>query len=146
MPKPLIIVLSIVVVTLAGLATWWFLTAQSNEPAKTTGSSTSTTKTPPPVSTAEEPVTGVLIVFTDSGFERQNYTVPAGQTVTIKNESSMVVELSSDEHPTHTDNPELNMGAIEPGEQNTITPQRTGEWGVHNHKQPEFTTTLTVTQ
>jgi hypothetical protein len=144
MPKPLIIVLSVVIIALGGLGTWWFLSAQPNEPAETTGSSTSTTQTPPPASTAEEPVTGVLIVFTDSGFERQNYTVPSGETVTVKNESSMVVEFSSDEHPTHTDNPELNMDALQPGQQDTFTPTRTGEWGIHDHEHPEFTTTLTV--
>lgn len=142
MPKPLIAIIAVVIIVLGGLGTWWFLTAQP------TGAPEDPASTPPtsqsPASTAEEITTGIIIVFTDDGFERPDYTVPAGETVTVKNESSMVVEFTSDEHPTHTDNPELNMGVLQPGQQSTITPQRAGEWGIHDHEHPEFTATLTV--
>ena len=118
-----------------------------SQPAQTTETETSTSTTPEaqqPATTTDE-VAGITIVFTDDGFEQQSYTVAAGQTVTVKNQSSIEVEFSSDEHPTHTDNPELNMDVLDPGEQGTFTPDRAGEWGIHDHEHPEFTTTLTVT-
>lgn len=123
-----------VVVVLVTLGTWWFLTAQTNQPLENSNNQISTPS-----------ANGITIVFTDNGFQQQNYSVAAGQTVTVKNESSIVVQFSSDEHPTHTDNPELNMNELQPGEQDIIAPDTAGKWGIHDHEHPEFTTTLIVT-
>lgn len=146
MPKPLTAIITIVVIILVGAGAWWFLAAQPAQP-ETTETKTSTSTTPDtqqPATTTDE-IAGITIVFTDDGFEQQNYTVAAGQTVTVKNESSIEVEFSSDDHPTHRDNPELNMDVLSPGEQDTFTPDRAGDWGIHDHEHPEFTTTLTIT-
>lgn len=134
MYKVLIIIAIIVVVVGSG---WWFLTAQPGQQNKTTSSSSQSSST--------DKSGGITIVFTDDGFEQQNYTVGAGQTVTVKNESSLEVQFSSDEHPTHTDNPELNMDILTLGEQGSFIPERTGDWGIHDHEHPEFITTLIVT-
>jgi plastocyanin len=100
-----------------------------------------------PSQNTQPSVEGIAIVFTDKGFEKSSYTVKAGQTVTVKNQSSSLqVQFSSDDHPTHTKNPELNMDILSPGEEDTITPQHVGSWGIHDHQHPEFTTTLVVTQ
>jgi hypothetical protein len=139
-PKPLVAVITIVIIILVGLGAWWFLTAQ---PAK--NSTTASSQTTSENQTSAPSTDGITIVFTNNGFEQQNYAVAAGQTVTVKNESSIELEFSSDEHPTHTDNPELNMEILQPGKQTTFTPTEAGTWGIHDHEHPEFTTTLTVT-
>jgi len=143
-PKPLIAVITVVVVIFMGLGAWLFLSAQPAQPTQTTSSTSTPPATQEPAPTAEES-NGATIVFTDNGFAQQNYSVAAGQAVTVKNESSIAVEFSSDEHPTHRDNPELNMNALQPGQQESFTPSRTGEWGVHDHIHPQFTTMLAVT-
>jgi len=142
--KSLTAVITIITVILIGIGTWWFLSAQPTQPAQTTSSTLAPPETQEPATSAEES-NGTTIVFTDNGFEQQNYYVAAGQNVTVKNESSIAVEFSSDEHPTHRDNPELNMNALQPGQQESFTPSRSGEWGIHDHLQPQFTTALTVT-
>lgn len=144
MPKPLVAIITIFVIVLVGAGAWWFLTAQPTQTTETRTSTSTTPETQQPAPATNE-IAGITIVFTDDGFEQQNYTVAAGQTVTVKNESSITVEFSSDDHPTHRDNPELNMDALDPGEQGSFTPDRAGKWGIHDHEHPEFTTTLTIT-
>ena len=142
MPKPLAITLSLLaVVAVAGL-TWWFLTAQqAGAPA-----TTDTAVNQPSNSTdTGRQAAAMEIIFTDRGFQRPSYVMRAGQTVTIRNDSSMAFQFSSDEHPAHTDNPELNLRLLQPGQQATLTPKVTGTWGVHDHEHPEFTSTLAVT-
>ncbi len=145
MSKRLLTIIIIVIVALAGVGTWWFLTSQSPEESTTSESQTSTTsETQEPAPVANNSA-GIMILFTNDGFDKQNYSVAKGKTVTVENDSTLVLQFSSDEHPTHTNNPELNMEAIQPGQQRTFTPERTGEWGIHDHEHPEFTTKLTVT-
>lgn len=145
MPKPLITIIVIVIIALTGFGTWWFVTSQPAQQSTTSENSTTTPETSQTTPTTDTSA-GITIVFTSNGFEKQNYSVAKGQTVAVKNNSNIVVEFSSDEHPTHTDNPELNMDVLQPGQQGTFTPERTGTWGIHDHEHPEFTTTLTVTE
>lgn len=119
-------------------------TSEAENSEDATNSSQSPAQTPAENESSES-ASGITIVFTDNGFEQTTYTVAAGQTVTVKNNSSMSVQFSSDDHPIHTDNPELNMSDLGPGEEASITPQNAGSWGIHDHDHPEFTTTLTVT-
>ena len=146
MTKPVAITLTIVVIVLilVGLGAWWYLAAQpAAAPAPISQTQTTQTQDEATPETTEE---GITIVFTDDGFEEDSYTVKAGQTVTVKNNSSVEVEFSSDEHPTHTDNPELNMEDLQPGQEQTFTPNNPGTWGIHDHKHAQFTTSLTVTE
>jgi plastocyanin len=85
-----------------------------------------------------------VIRFTDSGFDRASYTSKAGESVTVKNESSMDLEFSSDDHPTHREHAELNMKTLAPGESGTVTPATTGVFKFHDHIHDEYTGTLTV--
>lgn len=95
--------------------------------------------------TSESPLNSITIVFTDSGFERSSYSARKGQTVTVKNQSSSELEFASDEHPTHRQQPELNIAATAPGESTTFTPTKTGAWGFHDHIRSQFTGELIVT-
>lgn len=73
------------------------------------------------------------IVYSDDGFSPARPSVPVGAALVIRNESSINLQFSSDPHPAHTDNSELNAPIIEPGESVTITVNEPGQWGFHNH-------------
>lgn len=89
---------------------------------------------------------GATIVFTDDGFTPKDYTVRANQTVKVKNDSSMQLQFSSDDHPTHTQQSELNLSVLQPGEEASFTPTRVGNWGFHDHINDQYTGSLTVTE
>jgi plastocyanin len=84
------------------------------------------------------------ITYTNEGFNRQSLTVKAGTTVTITNNSSRVLQFNSDPHPEHTDNSELNIGNINPGQSKSLTVSKTGSHGFHNHANDDHTGTLIV--
>src|SRR5688572_17412407 len=85
-----------------------------------------------------------IITYKSSGFSPAETTVAAGGSVTFVNESDAEIEPASDPHPTHTNNPELNAGDIEPGQSKTVTVSTTGTWGFHNHYKTEHKGTITV--
>ncbi len=47
-------------------------------------------------------------------------------------------------HPIHTDDPDLNVGTVKPGESMTFTVTKTGEYGYHNHLNPSDKGRITV--
>lgn len=85
-----------------------------------------------------------VVTFTDDGFEKQEYTVKAGKSLVIKNESSQPMQFSSDDHPTHMLNGELNATEISPGETTKLTPLTPGTYGIHDHVRSQFTTVVEV--
>lgn len=86
----------------------------------------------------------VVIVFNNDGFAQRSYTVKKGQTVTVKNDSTMSLQFSSDDHPAHRDNTELNMTTLAAGQSGVFTPNKIGTWGFHDHINSQFTGTLVV--
>lgn len=105
--------------------------SDGNSSGQTANSSTDTTS-------------GTVITFTDDGFDKAEYTSKAGQAVTVKNASSMNLQFSSDDHPTHRDHPELNEGVLAPGESAKFTPKGAGTYGFHDHLHDQYTGVLTV--
>lgn len=73
------------------------------------------------------------ITYEDTGFAPSVLTVRSGETVVVKNASASYMQFQSHPHPVHTDNTELNVGTVAPGESKTFTPTKTGTWGYHNH-------------
>ncbi len=132
------VLITVAVVILAALVLVFGLSSKTNSPAPD-----STQSQTEPTDQSEAP-TDITITYTDSGFAEQAYTVATGGTVTVTNDSSQVLEFSSDDHPVHTDNPELNMEALQPGETGQFTPSQTGEWGFHNHLVSSHSGQLTV--
>jgi len=95
--------------------------------------------------TTEKAVVGsTVITFTDEGFDKSTYTSKDGEAVTVKNESSMDLQFSSDDHPTHLEHQELNMDILGPGESGTFTPAGTGTYKFHDHINDQFGGTLVV--
>lgn len=114
-------------------------TTTSNTPVSSTPSSS-----PSPTAKTTDNNAAATITYTNSGFNPSTLTVKAGTTVTIKNDSSNELVFDSDPHPVHTDDPELNIGAIDPGQSKTFTPTVTGTHGYHNHQNSSDTGTLVV--
>jgi len=99
-------------------------------------SSTTTDNSP----TAAE---ATVITYSNSGFTPNTITIKAGDPVTVKNESSRTLDFASDDHPTHKNNSELNVGDIESGKSATFT-MKAGTWGYHNHLNASDTGTIIV--
>lgn len=92
---------------------------------------------------ADEEV-AATINYTSSGFSPNSVTVTAGGVVRIVNQTDDEIEPSSNPHPDHNDNPELNFGDIEPGASKTATITKTGTWGYHNHYHADHKATIIV--
>jgi hypothetical protein len=76
------------------------------------------------------------MTYTTSGFSPATVTVKAGSQFTVKNTSSSPIQVDSNPHPVHTDNPQLNIGVINPGASASVVLTKTGTWGIHNHLDP----------
>lgn len=99
--------------------------------------------TPAPTSGQNESIT---IRFTDQGFEPQTISVKRGTTIVVKNDSSRDVQFSSDDHPTHLENREMNLATLEPGESDSFFANTAGSWGFHDHLDESNTGKLEVTE
>jgi plastocyanin len=144
MGKTAVIAVVVIILAVAGGA---FALTRKNSPKTSTPAtiaqtlSETTTKTP---LASTETQTAGTITYTDNGFSPATLTVKSGTVVTIKNSSSSLLQFDSDPHPVHTDDPELNIGVIAPGQSKTITVTQTGTHGYHNHSNPDDTGTLIV--
>lgn len=86
------------------------------------------------------------ITFTNAGFTPGSLTVKKGATITVKNTSSTEVQFSSDDHPTHRLNTEMNLKTLQPGESASFTAETVGTHGFHDHIDDSKTGTLIVTE
>ena len=84
------------------------------------------------------------IVYNDNGFSPAQTTVNAGQTITFTNQSSEQIQVDSDPHPVHTDDPQLNVGVIGAGQSKTVTVTTKGSFGIHNHLEPTVKAHVTI--
>lgn len=94
--------------------------------------------------TSQDQKSVATITYSDNGFNPSSLTVSAGDTITIKNASTENLQFSSDNHPAHTNNQELNQIELAPDQSQTITLTKKGIWGYHNHLNPDRTGTITV--
>lgn len=84
------------------------------------------------------------ITYTSSGFSPATLTVKAGTTVTWINKSGADFSLDSNPHPVHTDYPPLNIGVIANGQSSSLTFDKPGTYGYHNHLNPSDTGEIIV--
>lgn len=138
------VIVGIVVLALAAAGIYWAVTSgnDTTTPQKTDESAmTDTTQQQPADHAASEAVT---IVYGNDGFPSETFMVKAGGTVTVKNESDHDLEFSSGPHPTHTDEPELNMDVLAPGKSGSFKVTKIGTWSFHNHLKEQDTGSLMV--
>lgn len=111
-------------------------------------SSTATTSEDSENSTSSDETTSssvaVTITYDGNSFSSTADTMKAGETVKVINSSNKALDFDSDPHPAHTDNRELNLGDIAPGESRTFVIDKTGTWGYHNHLDASQNGSITV--
>jgi len=119
---------------------------------KKTDVNTQTTASTPAAETPQSSTAGQTdstraastITYSNSGFSPATIAVKAGDTVAIKNTSSHELQMDSDPHPVHTDDPDLNVGTVAPGQTMTFTVTKTGNFGYHNHLNPSDTGKIVI--
>ncbi|HEU5122016.1 MAG TPA: cupredoxin domain-containing protein [Candidatus Saccharimonadales bacterium] len=141
--------LALGIVVIIAAVTWWVVSMnnQSQDTSTTdqpTPSNQSTSEETPSDQSSSDAKATVVITYNGSSYEPAAATVKSGDTIKIVNSSLEVMEFASDPHPTHTINPELNTGDIEPGGEKTITLTKTGTWGYHNHYNASQRGSITV--
>ena len=141
----------IVVIALMGLTVYALQASNgSNEEKATTSSQnqsdTTTGSTDPASEAAPTPSERMALSFTDSGFEPEQITVKKGTVITVTNNSSKDVQFSSNEHPSHRDNTEMNLKTLSPGESESYTATVVGTWGFHDHIDDSKMGTVVVTE
>ncbi len=145
----LIVIAVIVVLAVAGVAVMIFAN-QSQAPTTTqneeTGSNSETDANNTGADANTNTVESATITFTNNGFSPATLTVKKGTKVTVVNNSSDEVQFSSDDHPTHREDPEINMETLAPGESGSFTVTTVGTHGFHDHIDDSKTGTLVVTE
>lgn len=124
------ILFAVAAILAAGAVLWWLTQSKTSSPASTTPASeqTSTPQSPSPVSSEN-----ALLTYSDSGFSPSRIEVKSGGKITVINRSSRIIDFASNPHPIHTDNLDLNLGAISPGQSKSGTLTKKGEWRYHDH-------------
>lgn len=139
-----LLIAGIAVLVVGGILIALQLGNKEAEAPSNTGSSSDTQTADENNTNEDDTPDGTTITYLDSGFSPSTYSARAGQAITVRNDSTRTLDFSSDEHPTHTDNTELNLGDIEPGSSETLVINSPGEWGFHNHDFDAHNGTITV--
>ncbi|HSX44430.1 MAG TPA: cupredoxin domain-containing protein [Candidatus Saccharimonadales bacterium] len=139
-----ITIIIIAALIIIGGGAFAFTRSKDKKVTNTTSNTAPTTSTNNSPAASTPAASGNTITYTNNGFSPASLTVKANSQVTIKNTSSQSLQFDSDPHPQHTDDLELNVGILGPGESQTITVTKTGSHGYHNHLNPDDTGTLIV--
>lgn len=129
----------VVIIVLAGLG-FLLLRGTANKGTTATSSQSQSSSTSSNTTTSSQNT----ITYDAGKFSPNPITVKSGDTVTIMNKSSDEIQVNSEPHPAHTDNNELNIGSIGPGETRSFTVTKKGTWGYHNHLSPSEKGTIIV--
>ncbi len=151
MSKKVIIGIGVVAILAAILVAVFALNQDANAPASEVTDTQTNEGTEPEEASAgsseeEAGAQNATITFTNNGFSPNNLTVKKGAIITIKNDSSTQVQFSSDDHPTHRLNTEMNVRVLAPGESATFTAETVGTHGFHDHIDDRHVGMLTVTE
>lgn len=122
-------IIVIALVALGGVA----VIAWALQPGKTPDSQKAVSQNESPTAASHGATSDVVITYSDDGFSPKSPMITKGGTVTVRNTSSQTLEFSSGPHPTHTDEAELNLKPLAPGESTSFTVTRIGTFSFHNH-------------
>lgn len=136
-----ILIYVVVAVVVYGLVYYFFLSKNT----MTAYQQPQTTKSPQSVSPIpSETMAENVVILTADGYSPATLTMKAGTAVTWTNNSGEEATVNSDPHPTHTDYPPLNLGRFAVGESLTLTFDKPGRYGYHNHLKPSEKGTIIV--
>ena len=99
--------------------------------------------TPPSQDTSQN-ISQNVVKITSSGFEPQEITIKAGESVTWENDDTTPHQVMSAVHPTHLVYPPLNIGLINPGESKSLVFPEAGTYKYHDHLNPTLTGQVVV--
>lgn len=99
---------------------------------------------PTDTTTNTDTAPAVVITYTNDGFSPKSVTAKVGDVIEVNNQSSQSLQFSSDSHPAHIKNTELNQSTISAGGSQTFTVTKKGTFGFHNHLDSRQSGTLTV--
>ncbi|HEY2004091.1 MAG TPA: cupredoxin domain-containing protein [Candidatus Saccharimonadia bacterium] len=137
MKRTLTIVIGlIVIVVVAGVA------LMATKPSTKSAADSSNAPASTPASSSKQ--AAAVITYTSSGFSPAQTAIKSGGSVTFTNQTSEEIQVDSNPHPVHTDDPDLNVGTIAPGASATATLTKTGTFGFHNHLNPGDTAKITI--
>lgn len=140
MNKTIISVPVVIILAVGG----FFVFHKSSSNNSTTTPNTTTPSTTTPASPSANQTAAATITYSDKGFSPSSVTVKAGDKVMINNTSSQAVQVQSNPHPVHTDDSDLNVGAVGAGKSTTFTVSQKGTFGYHNHLDPAQGGTITI--
>jgi len=100
--------------------------------------------TSPSTASSNASAVAATITYSKSGFSPATVTVKSGDTVAIKNATTEDMQLASNPHPVHTDDTDLNVGSVAPGQTKTFTVTKKGSFGYHNHVDPSDTGKIVI--
>lgn len=126
----IIIVLAVVGIILFGNKSITQQSAPSSQPADTIVSLQESSSQASPVREQN------TITLTSSGFSPADLTIKAGTKVTWENKGGSIATVDSDPHPVHTNYEPLNLGNFPDGGKLTLTFDKPGTYGYHNHFNP----------
>ena len=117
----IVVIVAVVIVVLVGNNR-----SASNNSSNSSGSNNNS-------SSNSNKTAAATITYSDSGFSPDTTTVKSGDTVAVKNTSNSDLSFDSGPHPVHTDDTDLNLGEVAPGETKTFVVTKTGTFEFHNH-------------
>jgi len=85
-----------------------------------------------------------VITLTADGFSPITFTIKSGATVSWINKSGKTATVNSDPHPAHTAYPPLNLETFPDNGTLSLTFNKPGIYGYHNHLNPSEQGTITV--
>ena len=114
----------------------------NSQNSATDGSTSANTE--PNLNAVEEDDVAATVTYTGQGFEPNLSTIAEHNYVRVRNRSVRVLNFVSDPYLERTDNPELNIGEIAPGESKKLYISQKGRWGYHNALDPSESGTIIV--
>jgi plastocyanin len=139
------IIIAIIVIVLAVVGFFLFRNFSQEPSVTVVNTPTATSSATPSASEAESSAT---ITYTSSGFLPSEITLQSGDELTWMNDGDKEIQIGADPHPIHTGNKEVSGGGfvltLQPGEQATVTLEKKGTFGYHDHLNASQGGTITV--
>jgi plastocyanin len=133
------------VVIIGGVAIFLLTGKNTNNPITvTTPNSTISSPTPAESSAPAKENKQNTITLNSENFSPKTLTIKVGDTVTWINRSGRNANVSSNPHPIHTDYTPLNLGSFPDGGTLSLTFDKAGTYGYHNHLNPSQNGTIVV--
>jgi len=85
-----------------------------------------------------------IVTLTKDGFSPTTLTIKAATAVAWVNKSGTDATVNSDPHPTHTAYSPLNLGSFTDGGMLSLSFDKPGTYGYHNHLNPSQRGTIVV--